>query len=135
MLAEPVDAGPGSERVAPVRTGAPAPPSPPVVEGDRTRCRGEDEAARHELFGGHTGKVGGIEGPLGHGDVAGRLDELGELRVGDRMRIQLERFDANRVDRPFVSVEPFGTHLEFSAFDTEHRGGGRHGSSLRAGVG
>jgi hypothetical protein len=57
---------------------------------------------------------------LGDGDVAGRLDELAELPVGDRRAIDPEAVDAHLMRRRLLRIVPVGAHAERAALDPHH---------------
>ena len=61
---------------------------------------------------GAPGIVGRVERPLGHGDVAGGVDERRELLVGHRRRVDREGVDPHPVGRRLLRVVVVGAHRE-----------------------
>ena len=83
-----------------------------MTQVDRSRRHGEHERAGHEVLRGCTRVVGGIERPLGHGDVPGGVDERRELFVRDGRRADREGVDLHEVRRRLLRVVVVGAHAE-----------------------
>ncbi len=91
------------------------------------------------------GVVGGVRRHLGEGHVAGLVDEVGELVVGDGVDVDPERPDDHLVDRRFLRVVAIGAHPVAPTGEVDHvdrvrplaGGGGRGGRGCggRAGRG
>ncbi len=90
--------------------------------------RPEDEAASLQHLRLGPGIVLGVGRNLGPGDMAGRLDEAPELRVGDRCGVDPEAVDRNGVRRRFFRIMVARAHAESAAGNPNHVGGhGRRG--------
>ena len=64
----------------------------------------------------------GLEPALGDGDVAGRRDEAGELRVGHLVAVDPEALDGDLVRRPLLRPLVVVAHGEGAALDPDHAG-------------
>ena len=72
----------------------------------------EHQRARHEVLRRCARVVGGVERPLGDGDVPGGGDERRELFVRDGRRADRERVDMHVVRRRLLRVVVVGAHAE-----------------------
>ena len=63
-----------------------------------------------------------VDGALGRGEVAGRLDEPAELGVGDLGHVHPEAVDADPVGRVLggSGLRVVGAHRELAAGDPDH---------------
>jgi hypothetical protein len=102
-----------------------APPVAVVVEIHRAGRRVEDQRAWDEEVGVGVGVLGGIERPLGDGDVAGLADKATELGRGDGLLVHPEPVDRNAVHRALLGVEVLRAHGERRARDPAHARRGR----------
>ena len=64
----------------------------------------------------------GVEPALGERPVAGRVDELPELRVRHLVPVDPEAVDAHGMDEAFLRLMALGAHLECAAGDEHHPG-------------
>ena len=101
-----------TERRPPLRTGRPVPPLPPVGEFHRSGGTAEHQRTGLQIGRRHPGVQRRVQGPLGHGEVAGRRDEVGELGRGHGVAFDRERPDGDRMDRGFLGIEARRTHPE-----------------------
>ena len=134
-----------SFRMAPVGARSPAPPLPRVAQIDGTPGRTEQRRPGHEQLGRRAGKVVGVRNLFRHRDVAGRLHELGERRVGDLGGIHPEAIDADAVDGLSVARDArqfadgvgggFAAHRELTAGNPDHARRRGRARDLRAGDG
>ena len=105
----------GPVRVPPPRARRPRPPLAHVPQVDRAAGRREHERARDEVLGRRAREVGRVERPLGDRDVAGRLDERGELRVRDLVPVDPEPVHADAVRGRLLRVVLVRAHRELAA--------------------
>ena len=141
----PLDRAVRSGGVAPTGPRDVRPPLVVVVEGYRSLGRREDDRAGNEVLGRRFWEILGAGGRLGHGHIAGRCHERGELVVGDLGGVHPEPVDMDTVHRPavghrIVAAERFATrvvasHRELAAGDPHHSPGrlGRRGCWAGAG--
>ena len=122
---------PGPSGCDPRRSRCPRPPLAQVAQVDRSRRRREHERSRHQVLGRCTWIVGGVERPLGHRDVSGRLDEAGELIVGDRELVDREAVDDHTMRRCFLRIVVLGSHRKRATSQRDHR---RSGPGVRCAV-
>src|SRR5216683_691286 len=99
MVVEPADVAALAVGPAPVGAEGEAPPLAPVAQVDRLLRLGEDKTACLQHVRQGAGIVLPIGRDLGEGDVAYRFDELAELGISDRRRIDPEAVDGDAMDR------------------------------------
>ena len=80
----------------------------------------KDQRTRRQHLRRRAGIVGGIQRPLGHGDIDGRLDEFRELTIGDGQGVDEEGTDLDAMLRRFLGVVPIRPHKERAALDVDH---------------
>ncbi len=114
-----------SGRTAPT-SGHPAPISTigRVTQVHRSGCGCEDQRTRGQVGGRNTRIVGGVERLFGDRAVAGGGDEVGELDVGDRIAIDLERIHPHQIHRRLLGVELRRAHRELAAGQSRCPSGG-----------
>ena len=77
---------------------------------DWPRCTSEDHRSGLQVLGWCAWKVSRIERSFGSGDVAGGLDEVGELGVGDLVWFDPKPVNTHLVDGPFLGVMMIRAH-------------------------
>ena len=120
-------------RMTPRSAGHPYPPLGHVAQVDRAGGWSERQRSRHEHFLRRFRGAGWhlffhflpVDGPLGHGFVAGGSNELGEVGVADRVGIDPEGSHFHVVRRLLVgvSIVRIRTHGELTPRDEDHAGG------------
>ncbi len=116
---------PGERAVRPVgaHPACPRRPRPPLVDVPQVDGAGghrEDERAGDEVLGRRARKVRRVERPLGDRDVAGVLDEHGELTVRRLEPVDPEAVDRDAVGGRLLRVVVVGAHQELSRRDPGH---------------
>jgi hypothetical protein len=74
-----------------------------------------------------------VGGDLGEGDIAGRLDEVAELAIGDGRPVEPERINPDAMAGRLLRIVPIRSHAEGAAGDPDHVGMSRLPNGRRTG--
>src|SRR6185295_1035694 len=105
---------------APVRAELEVPPLAPVARIDRMLGRRENERTRLEHVRQRAGIILRLRLDFREGDVAGRVDELAELTIGDRRAVDPEAVNGYAMRRGFLGIVMVRPHAERAAGDDDH---------------
>src|SRR6185312_11559750 len=120
MILQPCKRAIGPGRMPPIGSEAEFPPLAPVPQVDRRGGTSEYQRAGLRQRRVHSWIVGWVGRYLGRGRVPGRLDERGELAVGDRRLIDREAVHCYPPYGRFLGVEPLRPHGERAAGNADH---------------
>src|SRR5882762_3964623 len=120
VVVEPADVAARTVGTTPVSAEFERPPLSPVAQVHSLFGRCEDQRACLEHMWQSTWIVFRVRCNFGEGDVAGRVNELAELAIGDRCAVHPEFGHANTMDRRFLRIMPVRTHAIGAARHIQH---------------
>src|SRR5258708_2320361 len=120
MVIEPADVAARAVWPAPVGAEFVLPPLSPVTQVHSLLGRCEDKRASLEHVRQRTRIILRFGCNFGKGDVAGRIDELAELAIGNGYAVHPEPVHCNAVDRRFLWIVPIRTHAKRATWYIEH---------------
>src|SRR6266850_237446 len=120
VLVEPADVAARSARPAPVGAEFECPPLTPVAQVHGLLGRCEDKRAGPEHVRQSAWIVLRVGCNFGKSDVTSRVDEFGELAIGDRRAIHPELAHGNAVDGRFLWIVPIRAHSKRAARHVQH---------------
>jgi hypothetical protein len=92
-----------------------------IVQQHRICRRSKHHAAGHEILRGRVGEIFSLGDSLRDGDILGRFNELGELRVGDFGLVHPKAIDSHAYQWPRVVHRIWSTTWKGARVETSHR--------------
>src|SRR5579864_1606738 len=120
MIVQPINIALRAVRVAPVRTLEEGPPFTPVPQIHRAGRRREHKRARIEHMRQRTRIILRVWRNFRESDVAGFLNELAKLSVGDGRPVHPKRGDGDAMSWCLLRIMLIRSHSERAAWNPQH---------------